>query len=99
MDDKKYNGQAGRMLNVFAIINGKSSFLLSYSNNKQAFYKSLPTVLAITKSIVILCIAFNNHNSIESVNNLDIGIDPISVKSGIWKLSKISNISYDITTV
>jgi hypothetical protein len=54
VDYTKYNGQAGRMLNVFAIINGKNSFLLSYSNNKQAFYKSLPTVLAITKLIVIL---------------------------------------------
>jgi hypothetical protein len=50
----KYNGQTGRMLNVLSIVKGKSSFLLSYSNNIQAFYKSLPIVSEIMKSIVIL---------------------------------------------
>src|SRR6476659_1908448 len=54
VDYTKYNGQAGRMLNVLGIIKGKSSFLLSYSNDKQAFYKSLPIVSEIMKSIVIL---------------------------------------------
>ena len=54
VDYTKYNGQTGRMLNVLGIINGKSSFLLSYSNDKQAFYKSLPIVSEIMKSVVIL---------------------------------------------
>src|SRR6476660_9684555 len=54
VDYTKYNGQTGRMLNVLGIINGKSSFLLSYSNNKLAFYKSFPIVSEIMKSIVIL---------------------------------------------
>lgn len=54
VDYTKYNGQTGRMLNVLGIVKGKSSFLLSYSNNKQAFYKSLPIVSEIMKSIVIL---------------------------------------------
>jgi hypothetical protein len=54
VDYTKYNGQTGRMLNVLGIVNGKSSFLFSYSNNKQAFYKSLPIVSEIMKSIVIL---------------------------------------------
>ncbi len=54
VDYTKYNGESGRILNVLAIVKGKSSFLLSYSNNKQAFYKSLPTVAEIMKSIVIL---------------------------------------------
>jgi hypothetical protein len=54
VDYTKYNGQTGRMLNIHGIVNGKSSFLFSYSNSKQAFYKSLPTVSEILKSIVIL---------------------------------------------
>jgi len=54
VDYTKYNGQTGRMLNVLGVVKGKSSFLLSYSNNKQAFYKSLPIVSEILKSIVIL---------------------------------------------
>ena len=54
VDYTKYNGQTGRMLNVLSIVKGKSSFLLSYTNNKQAFYKSLPIVSEILKSIVIL---------------------------------------------
>ncbi|MGA7008513.1 MAG: hypothetical protein WB612_02130 [Nitrososphaeraceae archaeon] len=54
VDYTKYNGQAGRMLNVLGIVKGKSSFLLSYSNDKQAFYKSLPIVSEIMKSVVIL---------------------------------------------
>ena len=54
LDYTKYNGQTGRVLNVLGIIKGKSSFLLSYSNDKQAFYKSLPIVSEIMKSVVIL---------------------------------------------
>ena len=54
VDYTKYNGQTGRMLNILGIVNGKSSFLLSYSNNKQAFYKSLPIFSEIAKSVVIL---------------------------------------------
>lgn len=54
VDYTKYNGQTGRMLNVLGIVKGKSSFLLSYSNSKQAFYKSLPIFSEIAKSVVIL---------------------------------------------
>jgi hypothetical protein len=54
VDYTKYNGQTGRMLNILGIVKGKSSFLLSYSNDKQAFYKSLPIFSEIAKSVVIL---------------------------------------------
>ena len=54
VDYTKYNGQTGRILNVLGIVKGKSSFLLSYSNTKDAFYKSLPIVSEIMKSVVIL---------------------------------------------
>ena len=54
VDYTKYNGETGRMVNVLGIVKGKSSFLLSYSNNKQAFYKSLPIFSEIAKSVVIL---------------------------------------------
>jgi len=54
VDYTKYNGQNGRMLNVLGVVKGKSSFLLSYSNSKQAFYKSLPIFSEIAKSVVIL---------------------------------------------
>ncbi len=50
----KNDGQAGRILNVIAIVNGKSTFLLSYYNTNQAFYKSLPIVNEIINSIVLL---------------------------------------------
>lgn len=54
VDYTKYNGQTGRMLNVLGIVKGKSTFLLSYSNNKETFYKSLPIFSEIAKSVVIL---------------------------------------------
>jgi hypothetical protein len=54
VDYTKYNGQNGRLLNVLSVVKGKSSFLLSYSNKKQGFYKLLPLVSEIMKSIVIL---------------------------------------------
>jgi len=53
-DYTKHNGQTGRLLNVLSVVKGKNSFLLSYSNNKQGFYKLLPVVSEIMKSIVIL---------------------------------------------
>jgi hypothetical protein len=54
VDYTKHNGQNGRLLNVLGVVRGKGLFLLSYSNNKQGFYKLLPVVSEITKSIVIL---------------------------------------------
>ncbi len=54
VDYIKHDGQKGRLLNVLGIVKGKNSFLLSYSNDKQAFYKSLPTIAEILKSITIL---------------------------------------------
>ncbi len=54
VDYIKYNGEKGRMLNILSIVKGKNSFFLSYSNNKQAFYKLLPTLNELMKSIVIL---------------------------------------------
>ncbi len=54
VDYTKYNGEKGRMLNILGVVKGKNTFLFSYSNNKQAFYKLLPTVNELMKSIVIL---------------------------------------------
>lgn len=54
VDYTKHNGEEGRTLNLFGIIKGKSTFLLSYSNSIEEFYKYLPTVEEIIKSIVIL---------------------------------------------
>jgi hypothetical protein len=41
-------------MNVLAIINGKGSFMVSYSNTVEAFYEYLPIVNQIMKSVVIL---------------------------------------------
>ena len=54
VDFTNHNGESGRTMNVLAIINGQGSFLFSYSNTVEAFYKYLPTVNEIIKSIVIL---------------------------------------------
>jgi len=54
VDYTNYLGESGRTKNVLAIVNGKGSFLLSYSNSLEAFYGYLPTVNQIIKSIVIL---------------------------------------------
>jgi hypothetical protein len=54
IDYTKHNGETGRVLNVLGIVTGKSLFLFSYSNSKEAFYKSLPIVKEIMKSVVIL---------------------------------------------
>lgn len=47
-------GESGRTKNVLAIVNGKGSFLLSYSNSLEGYNGYLPTVNQIIKSIVIL---------------------------------------------
>jgi hypothetical protein len=53
-DYKKYSGETGRVLNVNAIINNKNSFVLSYFNNVENFYKQLPIIKSIIGSIVTL---------------------------------------------
>lgn len=50
----KHSGEKGRVLNIFAVVKGKNSFFISYSNNKQSFNKLLPEINEIVKSIVIL---------------------------------------------
>ena len=54
VDYTNYLGESGRTKNVLAIVNGKGSFLLSYSNSLEAYNGYLPTVNQIIKSIVIL---------------------------------------------
>lgn len=54
VDYTKHSGESGRSLNVLAIVNGKNAFLFSYSNSIEEFYKSLPVVDEIIKSILIL---------------------------------------------
>jgi len=54
VDHTNYLGESGRTKNVLAIVNGKGSFLLSYSNSLGAYNGYLPTVNQIIKSIVIL---------------------------------------------
>ena len=50
----KHSGEKGRVLNILAVVKGKNSFFISYSNNGQSFNKLLPDVNEIVKSIVIL---------------------------------------------
>jgi hypothetical protein len=50
----KHSGEKGRVLNIFAVVKGKNSFFISYTNNKQSFNKLLPDINEIIKSIVIL---------------------------------------------
>ena len=50
----KHSGEKGRVLNIFAVVKGKNSFFISYSNNKQSFNKLLLDINEIVKSIVIL---------------------------------------------
>src|SRR4029079_13636990 len=47
-------GESGRTKNVLAIVNGKGSSLLSYSNSLEGYNGYLPTINQIIKSIVIL---------------------------------------------
>jgi hypothetical protein len=54
VDYTNYLGESGRTKNVLAIVNGKGSFLLSYSNSLEAYNGYLPTVNQIIKSIVFL---------------------------------------------
>ncbi|MGA8916303.1 MAG: hypothetical protein WB474_09960 [Nitrososphaeraceae archaeon] len=54
VDYTNYLGESGRTKNVLAIVNGKGSFMLSYSNSLEAYNGYLPTVNQIIKSIVIL---------------------------------------------
>jgi len=54
VDYTNYLGESGRTKNVLAIVNGKGSFLLSYSNSLEAYNGYIPTVNQIIKSIVIL---------------------------------------------
>lgn len=54
VDYTNYLGESGRTKNVLAIVNGKGSFLLSYSNSLEAYDGYLPIVNQIIKSIVIL---------------------------------------------
>jgi 3-oxoacyl-[acyl-carrier protein] reductase len=54
VDYTNYLGESGRTKNVLAIVNGKGSFLFSYSNSAKAYDGYLPTVNQIIKSIVIL---------------------------------------------
>jgi hypothetical protein len=54
VDYTNYLGESGRTKNVLAIVNGKGTFLLSYSNSLEAYNGYLPTVNQIIKSIVIL---------------------------------------------
>ena len=54
VDYTNYLGESGRIKYVLAIVNGKGSFLLSYSNSLEAYNGYLPTVNQIIKSIVIL---------------------------------------------
>src|SRR6476620_3985930 len=54
VDYTNYLGESGRTKNVLAIVNGKASFLLSYSNSLGVYNGYLPTVNQIIKSIVIL---------------------------------------------
>ncbi|HEY7109629.1 MAG TPA: hypothetical protein VH415_09395 [Nitrososphaeraceae archaeon] len=49
-----YLGESGRTMNVLAVINGKGSFIFSYSNSNESFNEYLPIVNQITKSVVIL---------------------------------------------
>jgi len=44
---------------VLAVVNGKNSFLLSYSNNIENFYKSLPIVGTDRTSTLLIC--HKNH--------------------------------------
>lgn len=50
----KHDGESGRTLNILGIVKDKSSFLFSYFNSIEGFYRYLPTVDQIINSIVIL---------------------------------------------
>ena len=54
VDYTNYHGESGRTKNVLAIVNGKGSFWLSYSNSLKDYNGYLASVNQIIKSIVIL---------------------------------------------
>jgi hypothetical protein len=54
VDFTNYLGDSGRTMNTLAVINGKGSFMFSYSNSIEDFYQYLPTVKQIINSVVIL---------------------------------------------
>ena len=54
IDYTNHFGEAGRTMNTLAVVNGKGSFLFSYSNGLEDFEEYLPVVRQIMKSIIIL---------------------------------------------
>jgi len=54
IDYTKHTGESGRTLNVLGVVKGKNTFLFSYSNSIERFYRYLPTINQIISSIVIL---------------------------------------------
>jgi hypothetical protein len=54
VDFTNHIGESGRTINVLSVINGKGSFLFSYSNSADDFDEYLPIVNEVMKSIVIL---------------------------------------------
>ena len=54
IDYTNHLGESGRTMNTLAIINGKGSFMFSYSNSVDKFDEYLPIVNQIIKSVVIL---------------------------------------------
>ena len=54
VDYEKSKDKPGKMLIVFAKVNDKDSLIFTYSESKRLFYKNLPNVSQIIKSITIL---------------------------------------------
>jgi hypothetical protein len=54
IDYTNHFGESGRTMNALAVVNGKGSFLFSYSNGLEDFEEYLPVVRQIMKSIIIL---------------------------------------------
>ena len=54
VDYEKSKDKPGKMLIVFAKVNDKDSLIFTYSESKRLFYKNLPNVSQIIKSIAIL---------------------------------------------
>jgi hypothetical protein len=53
IDFEKIEGQPGKMLIVLAKINDKDTLMLSFSESKRTFYKTLSNASQIIKSISI----------------------------------------------
>ena len=54
VDYENRKGKPGKTLIVFAKVNDKDSLTFTYSDSKRLFYKNLPNVSLIVKSIAIL---------------------------------------------